>query len=64
MAMICCVTPAEQFADETRSTLQFATRAKKVKLAPEINEVLDKDSQVKKLKNELAAMTAKHGPFS
>lgn len=31
MAMICCVTPAEQYTEETRSTLQFAARAKRVR---------------------------------
>lgn len=64
MAMICCVTPAEQFAEETRSTLQFASRAKRVLLAPEINEVLDKDSQLKKLKRELAELKARQACLS
>jgi hypothetical protein len=53
MCMICCVTPAEQFAEETRSTLQFAARAKNVRLNPEINEVLDKNSELKRCKREL-----------
>ena len=53
MCMVCCVTPAEQFAEETRSTLQFAARAKNVRLNPEINEVLDKNSELKRCKREL-----------
>ena len=32
MAIVCCVTPAEKFLEETRSTLQFASRAKEVKV--------------------------------
>jgi centromeric protein E len=58
MAMICCVTPAAQFMEETRSTLQFASRAKNVKLNPEVNEVLDEKSMVKKLKREIAELRA------
>ncbi|GMH68023.1 hypothetical protein TL16_g04829, partial [Triparma laevis f. inornata] len=31
MAVICCATPSELYLEETRSTLQFAARAKLVK---------------------------------
>ena len=31
MAVICCITPSSKYIEETRSTLQFATRAKLVK---------------------------------
>ena len=31
MAVICCITPSGKYIEETRSTLQFASRAKLVK---------------------------------
>jgi hypothetical protein len=40
MAIICCVTPAEGYLEETRSTLQFAQRAKMIKTHAMVNEVL------------------------
>lgn len=42
------------FLEETRSTLQFAARAKLVKTRATINEVLDDRSMIKKLQRELA----------
>jgi hypothetical protein len=43
------------YLEETRSTLQFASRAKLVKTRATINEVLDERSMIKKLQRELAA---------
>ena len=40
-ALIACVTPATMFKEETRSTLQFASRAKNIKTSASVNEVLD-----------------------
>ena len=40
MAVICCVSPSDIYREETRSTLQFASRAKLIKTKAEINEVL------------------------
>ena len=40
MAVICCISPSESYREETRSTLQFASRAKLIKTKAEINEVL------------------------
>ena len=37
MAVICCATPSELYLEETRSTLQFASRAKLVKTKPQVN---------------------------
>ncbi len=54
MAIICCATPSEMYLEETRSTLQFASRAKLVKTNAQINEVLDDRSMIKKLQRELA----------
>ena len=58
MCMICCVTPAEQFASETKSTLQFAQRAKLVRMNPEVNEALmDDASKLKALRRQVAELT-------
>ena len=54
MAIICCATPSEMYLEETRSTLQFASRAKLVKTRAQINEVLDERSMIKRLQKELA----------
>lgn len=54
MAVICCATPSEVFIEETRSSLQFASRAKLVKTRAQINEVLDDQAVIKRLKRELA----------
>jgi hypothetical protein len=54
VAVICCVTSSELFLEETRSTLQFASRAKLVKTKPQVNEVFDDSSLIKRLQRELA----------
>ncbi|GMI09206.1 hypothetical protein TrRE_jg2670 [Triparma retinervis] len=53
MAVICCATPSELYLEETRSTLQFAARAKMVKTRAKVNEVLDDRAVIKKLQAEL-----------
>ena len=55
MAIICCATPSELYLEETRSTLQFASRAKLVKTHAQVNQVIDERSLVKKLQRELRA---------
>jgi hypothetical protein len=54
MAVICCATPSELYIEETRSTLQFALRAKLVKMKPQVNKVIDDSSLIKRLQRELA----------
>lgn len=54
MAVICCATPSELYLEETRSTLQFASRAKLVKTHAKLNEVLDDRSLIRRLQKELA----------
>jgi hypothetical protein len=54
MAVICCATPSELYLEETSSTLQFASWAKLVKTKPQVNEVLDDSSLIKRLQHELA----------
>lgn len=38
-AIICTITPASNYCDETVSTLKFASRAKNIRNKPEVNEV-------------------------
>jgi chromosome segregation ATPase len=54
MAVICCATPSELYLEETRSTLQFASRAKLVKTNAQVNEVLDDRSIIRRLQRDLA----------
>lgn len=54
MAVVCCITPSELYLEETRSTLQFAQRAKLVKTNAQVNEVLDDRSIIRRLQRELA----------
>eukprot|EP00934_Nitzschia_sp_Nitz4_P004282 Nitzschia sp. Nitz4//scaffold303_size22340//9389//16391//NITZ4_008567-RA/size22340-processed-gene-0.14-mRNA-1//1//CDS//3329547057//4272//frame0 len=54
MAVVCCATPSELYLEETRSTLQFASRAKLVKTNAQVNEVLDDRSIIRRLQRELA----------
>lgn len=58
MAIICCITPASNYQDETRSTLQFASGAKLVKTNATVNEVLDEATQIKRLKKEVEMLRA------
>lgn len=51
--IICCVTPSDRYLDETKSTLQFAARAKDIQTSASVNEVLDDQAQLKRLKREV-----------
>ena len=59
MSVVCCITPAERYLEETRSTLQFASRAKLVKTHAVVNEVLDEAAALKRLKKELEELKEK-----
>lgn len=59
MSIICCVTSAERYIEETRSTLQFASRAKLVVTNATVNEVLDEGAKLRKLTKELNALKEK-----
>ncbi|XP_077156854.1 centromere-associated protein E isoform X2 [Paroedura picta] len=50
-AIICTVTPVS--LEETLSTLQFASTAKKMKNSPKVNEVLDDDALLKRYRREI-----------
>lgn len=56
MSVICCITPAERFLEETRSTLAFASRAKLVTTHAQVNEVLDEATKIKRLEKEISLL--------
>jgi centromeric protein E len=59
MSIVCCVTPAEKYIEETRSTLQFASRAKLVQTNATVNEILDESEKIRRLTKELNALREK-----
>ena len=59
MAVVCCVTPAEKYAEDTKSTLQFASRAKLVKTHATVNEVVDDATKLRRLQRELELLKDK-----
>lgn len=42
---ICCASPASHLVEDTRNTLKFATRAKRIKLNVRVNEVTDQNTR-------------------
>lgn len=50
MAVICCITPSGKYVEETRSTLQFASRAKLVKTNAVANEEVEDADLIAKLR--------------
>lgn len=52
-ALIACATPSAHYIEETKSTLQFAQRAKTVKTCAEVNEILDDAAMLKRLRKDL-----------
>ncbi|GAB5370517.1 hypothetical protein AAMO2058_001499900 [Amorphochlora amoebiformis] len=58
-AILCCVTPASMHTDETISTLKFASRAKNIKNRIEVNEVVDDQTLIRRLKQENALLKRK-----
>ena len=57
--MVCCVAPSCNYVEETRSTLQFGSRAARVTLKPVVHEILDDASQLRRVKRQLAELLAK-----
>ena len=53
LAILCCASRSNNLIEETRSTLKFASRAKLVQTTPKINEVMNDDAIIRKLRNEL-----------
>ena len=58
MAIVCTVTPASSQAEETHNTLKFATRAKKIEITAQRNEILDQSSLIRRYQQEIAALRA------
>jgi hypothetical protein len=54
MAILCCVSASSLHLEETRSTLRFAASAKLIEMKPTVNEVVDDQALLKKLRIELA----------
>eukprot|EP00899_Mesostigma_viride_P025541 jgi/Mesvir1/6171/Mv00864-RA.2 len=52
-AIICCVSPAVANLEETKSTLLFAERAKKVTTSAHVNEVLTDEALMRRQKKEI-----------
>lgn len=52
-AVICCVSPALKFQEETRSTLGFASRAKNISTSISQNEILTKEDKMMKMAVEM-----------
>ncbi|EER06326.1 kif1, putative [Perkinsus marinus ATCC 50983] len=53
--MIACISPASSEAEETLSTLRFASSVKKIKTVAKVN-VDHKDQQISSLQNEISAL--------
>ena len=54
MAVVCCISPSGKYVEETRSTLQFATRAKLVKTNAVSNEEVEDADLIATLRLESA----------
>ncbi|EQC32917.1 hypothetical protein SDRG_09448 [Saprolegnia diclina VS20] len=51
--IVCCVTPSDRHLEESKSTLQFAARAKTIQMSATVNEVLDDHAQMQRLQREV-----------
>lgn len=52
-AVLCCITPAVESVNESRSTLQFASRAKKIRNRVHVNEVVSAETRIRELEATL-----------
>jgi centromeric protein E len=52
-AIICTITPASGYIEDTISTLKFASRAKSIKNNPEVNEIVTEQTLLKRYKQEI-----------
>eukprot|EP00758_Cryptobia_borreli_P002124 Tbor_TRINITY_DN2807_c0_g1::TRINITY_DN2807_c0_g1_i1::g.23202::m.23202/K11498/CENPE; centromeric protein E len=52
-AVFCCMTVAQEHTDESRSTLQFASRAKTIRNQVQMNEVTDHKTKLREVELEL-----------
>lgn len=56
ISVICTVTPASSQAEETHNTLKFATRAKKIEITAQRNEIVDQASLIRRYQEEIQAL--------
>ncbi|KAK9821387.1 hypothetical protein WJX74_007412 [Apatococcus lobatus] len=56
VAVVCTITPASSQAEETHNTLKFATRAKKVAIAAQRNEIMDQSSLIRRYQEEISQL--------
>lgn len=59
-AIICTITPAAAHAEESLSTLKFASRAKSITNKAHINEIINEQNLVQKLKKEVTEWKHKY----
>jgi centromeric protein E len=52
-SVVCCVSQASRFSEETRSTLLFAQSAKAITTRVHVNEVLDDRAKMRRMQEEL-----------
>lgn len=57
-AIICTISPASSHLEQSRSTLSFASNAKKVKNTAEVNVVVSEKQQLKQLQDKVASLEA------
>ncbi len=58
MAIVISISPAGSCADNTRSALHFASMAKRVVVAPRVNEVASSQAVIRRMQAEIAALRA------
>jgi Kinesin motor domain len=54
VALLCCVSPSKACVDETRSTLKFASAARRVETSPVVNSFVDHATLIQNLESELS----------
>lgn len=54
--IVCTITPASCFSEESLTTLKFANSAKNIRTKPKVNEVLDDKALLKRYQKQIAQM--------
>ena len=54
--IICTMSPALAYMDESHSTLKFASRAKDIKNKPHVNEVVSDEALLRRYQNEIVQL--------
>ncbi|KAH7291967.1 hypothetical protein KP509_29G044300 [Ceratopteris richardii] len=56
VSLICTITPASSYFEETHNTLKFAHRAKHVEIHASSNKIMDEKSLIKKYQKEISTL--------